>query len=154
IYVVAESGQLWAYDPASDQLVERSRMERGRTGFAVAAVGGRIYVVGGFDQVGKPIGTVAEYDVRADAWASRAVVEVYAPRSNSWTHAAPMPTPRSRLAATAARGKIVAVGGVRSALIPGRAPSLVARNEEYDPAANRWTRREPLRVARAGLAAA
>ena len=189
IYVVAESGQLWAYDPASDQLVERSRMERGRTGSAVAAVGGRIYVVGGFDQVGKPVGTVAEYDVRADAWATRApmptprgnlaavglgdrlfaiggevlgrlgpassaVVEVYAPRSNSWTHAAPMPTPRSRLAATAARGKIVAVGGVRSALIPGRAPSLVARNEEYDPAANRWTRREPLRVARAGLAAA
>src|SRR5260370_13253218 len=53
----------------------------------------------------------------------------------TWTQKAPMP---------AVRGEVAAVGDKLFALGGGGAGKAVARNEEYDPASDRWRERAPL----------
>src|SRR5260370_3200483 len=53
----------------------------------------------------------------------------------TWTQKAPMP---------AVRGEVAAVGDKLFALGGGVAGKAVARNEEYDPASDRWRERAPL----------
>jgi len=55
----------------------------------------------------------------------------------TWTQKAPMPALRGEVAAAAVGDKLFALGG-------GVAGKAVPRNEEYDPASNRWRERAPL----------
>src|SRR5215472_8104520 len=55
----------------------------------------------------------------------------------TWTQKAPTPAVRSEVAAAAVGDKLFALGG-------GVAGKAVPRNEEYDPATNRWRERAPL----------
>ena len=55
----------------------------------------------------------------------------------TWTQKAPMPAVRGEVAAAAVGDKLFALGG-------GVAGKAVARNEEYDPASDRWRERAPL----------
>jgi N-acetylneuraminic acid mutarotase len=71
---------------------------------AAAAVNGKVYAIGGFNDLGFTIATVVEYD----------------PVSNAWTTVAPMPTARNQLTAAAVNGKVYAIGG-----------ALVATVEEF-----------------------
>ena len=65
-----------------------------------------------------------------------------------WTAKAAMPTARNFLAAAApGNGKLYAVGG-------GNGGSVLATNEEYDPATNTWTAKAAMPTARSYLAAA
>jgi N-acetylneuraminic acid mutarotase len=57
-----------------------------------------------------------------------------------------MPTARATLSTSVVNGKIYAVGGVGSDLAPA-----VSTVEEYDPAANTWTKRADMPTARSGL---
>lgn len=82
-----------------------------RYGFAVASLNGKIYVVGGKNELGATLRTVEAYD----------------PASNSWTTLAPMPTARSILALVAHQGRLYALGGADAA---GRATRVV---EAYAP---------------------
>ena len=55
----------------------------------------------------------------------------------TWAQKAPMPAVRGEVAAAAAGDKLFALGGT----VAGKA---VPRNEEYDPATDRWRERAPL----------
>ena len=132
-------------------------MPEERTEVAVAALDGRIYVVGGFGGSGK----LLEYDPATDRWRERAAPPaslhhagavavggklyvvggytqswdpvastlVYDPARDQWREAARMPTARGALAVAVLGGRIHAVGGAG----PGRRNT--AAHEVYDPPA-------------------
>lgn len=100
----------------------RAPMPTPRTSAAAAAVGWKIYVIGG-QAAGGCVATVEEYDTRLD----------------TWTRKADMPTARCGLAAVELGGKIWAVGG-------GSTPSYFADRavmETYDPATDTWAATAP-----------
>ena len=111
------SGNVWG---------PQTSMPAGDYGLAAAAVNGKIYTVGGFNDPNE--------------------FQVYDPIINSWSFATPMPTPRSSLAAAALNGKIYAIGGLN-----GSTP--VATVEVYDLPSGSWGTAAPMNVARYGLAA-
>jgi N-acetylneuraminic acid mutarotase len=85
---------------------------------AAVHLGGRIYVIGGFEGLGNvPTDRVRVYDLTA----------------RTWSEAAPLPAPRGGHAAVVLAGKIHVFGG-------GNSISTIADHSVYDPAANRWTR--------------
>jgi len=147
-----------------------------RSEVGVAAVGGRVYVVGGFG------GTTVneEYDPATDRWRARAplprgvhhpgvagiagklyVVGGYAdpggqptaglweydPAGDSWRERAPLPTPRSGIAAAAVGGRIFVFGGEQPS-------GTFEQNEGYDPRADAWASFAPMPTARHGIGAA
>ncbi len=58
-------------------------------------------------------------------------------QESKWTTKADMPTPRSWFSTSVVDGKIYAIGGWNG----GNTPTL----EEYDPATDTWTKKEPIR---------
>jgi N-acetylneuraminic acid mutarotase len=97
-----------------------------------AAIGDRVYVVGGVTAVGPgPSGIVEAYDTIAD----------------HWSPVAPLPAPLRGIAAAATGGILYAVGGF------GAGDAAVADVFAYDPAADAWTTRAPLPAPRGGTAA-
>jgi hypothetical protein len=150
-------------------------MPSARTEVAVAALVGKIYVVGGFGG-----GRALEvYDPSADRWQRAAPIPralhhaaavslrgrlyviggyangwkpvdslfVYDPATDRWSTRAPLPTPRGALAAVVLNGKIHALGGVG----PNRRNTPA--HEVYDPASDTWTAAAPLPTPRDHLAA-
>ncbi len=101
-----------------------------RGAVATAAVGGKVYAIGGVLTQTNLVGL--------------ATVEEYDPATDTWTRKADMPTPRFSLSASVVDGRIYAIGG--STLAPG-----VAVVEVYDPATDTWTRRAPMPTARRNL---
>ncbi len=151
-------------------------MPSARSEVAVAALEGRVYVVGGFGG-----GRALEiYDPAADRWSRgapmpRAVhhpaavavagklyvvggfaagwspidsLYAYDPKRDSWQSLAPLPTARGALAAVVLGGRIHVLGG----MAPGRRNTPA--HEVYDPASDSWSERAPLPTARDHLAAA
>ncbi|MBX3471592.1 MAG: hypothetical protein KF878_32460 [Planctomycetes bacterium] len=57
-----------AYDPATDRWRGRAPLLVPRRGHAVAALGGRLYVVGGRTAAGSALDSVEEYDPATDTW--------------------------------------------------------------------------------------
>ncbi len=100
---------------------------------AAAALGGRIYAIGG--RIG---GSFAR---------NVAVNEAYDPATDSWRARAPMPTPRSGIAAAVLADEILVFGGESTS-------GTFEEAEGYDPAADRWTEYPPMPTARHGLGAA
>lgn len=101
---------------------------QGDGGLAAAAHNGLIYAVGGYDQ---------DNDLLSN-------LEIYNPRSNTWTSGAPMPTARGLLRATFADGRLYTVGGLDAS-----GTVVFDTVEAYDPAKNRWSSEAPIPVARA-----
>lgn len=134
LWVVASTGQLWSYDPRADAVREHRRLEPRRRGFAVAALGGRLYVVGGFDEHGAPSALVSEYDPRVDSWRMRS----------------PLPTARGNLAAAAHEDVLFAIGGDGAARLGSTSCAAV---EVFDPRADAWRPRTPMPTSRSYLAA-
>jgi len=116
-----------AYDPALDSWCEVASMATKRCRHGAAALGGKLYVMGGFD-VGE--GT------------SLAEAEVFDPKADGWQPLPSMPTARRRLAAAAVAGKVYAIGGLD---IDGEPCDAV---EAYDPLSGAWTQVASLPVAR------
>ncbi|MBW8267974.1 Kelch repeat-containing protein [Caldovatus aquaticus] len=129
------------YDPEANAWRPRSPMPTPRNHHAAAAVGGRIYAIGG--RLGGAFITVAS---------NTDVVEEYDPASDSWGAArARMPTPRSAFAAGVHGGRILVAGGeVQDA----RLMATFRAVEAYEPAANRWHVLPSMPVPRHGLAGA
>jgi N-acetylneuraminic acid mutarotase len=131
----------------------------------VAAIGNTIYVIGGFDGVGR----VEAYDVPTNEWATVANLpqprnhigaaaidgfvysvggfvgngftpadEVYRydPERDSWREMAPLPTRRGALAVAAVDGLLYAVAGNGPA-------GNVTRHDVYDPGTDEWTELPP-----------
>ena len=96
------------------------------------AAGGKMYVIGGFGEGGRPMGIVYEYD----------------PASDHWTKKASMPKPAHHAALAEWNGKIYAFGGFIPYPVPGQAGGggwqPVDNAWEYDPAADSWKALAPL----------
>ena len=100
------------FDPAANVWTKKADMPTGRNEITPtsAAVGGKMYVIGG--------------------WGGNqllAAVEAYDPATNSWETKRKMPTDRHFLATAAVRGKIYAIGGL------GKGNKPIATVEEYTP---------------------
>lgn len=89
---------------------------------AAVAVGGRVVLIGGFEE-------------QTNLPTER--VEVYHPPSHTWSSAAPLPSPRGGEAAAVLDGKIHVLGG-------GNERSTLADHDVYDPATDTWTSAAPL----------
>ena len=140
----------WEYDPAADTWKALAPMPSKRGSPVAAAVGDKIYVIGGvglaptasenflnFNTPQGVVGTVEEFD----------------PTKNTWRERSPMPTPRNHTATGAINGKIYVVGGRVGAAFIGLA-SDISVVEEYDPATDKWSApRSRMPTARSALGA-
>lgn len=138
---------MFAYDPSADSWSTRGEIPEGVNHAGFAAVGGKLYIVGGFrENTFGPTGAVRRYD----------------PATGQWQDGAPMLTPRGALAVAVLNGRIHAVGGnaADGAGLPPhehgapQADNSVATHEVYDPATNTWTRLAPMPTPRNHLGAA
>jgi hypothetical protein len=123
----------YEYNPKTDTWRMLAHMKRPRGSVGVAALGGKIYAIGGR---GLDLQTVATN-------------EVYDPVTNHWTELAPLPKARDHLAAVAVGGKIHIIGGRFSG-----SRDNTALHDVYDPATNSWQTAAPMPTARSSVAAA
>lgn len=99
-----------------------------RTHMGAAAVGGKIYIVGGVrgrDETAKNLSDVYRYD----------------PATNAWSAVASLPKARSHFASSTVvtgDGRIVIIGGVYNGRVP------LTNVTEYNPLTNRWTELDPI----------
>lgn len=117
----APVGQVERFDGERWQVVARLPGP-GLNAPAAAAVGERIYVIGGFE---------------TDTNVPSAKVHVYSQKDGGWTEAAPLPAPRGGHAAVVHEEKIHVLGG-------GNSQSTIADHSQYDPATNAWRDLAPL----------
>jgi N-acetylneuraminic acid mutarotase len=110
-------------------------MPTARQEVAVAALGTKIYVIGGFGAGAEPVATVEVYDVPTDSWQVRA----------------PYPVPVHPAAAAVAGGRLVVMGGYTGGRVGW---TRLASVHEYDPARNVWVRRASMLTPRGALAVA
>jgi N-acetylneuraminic acid mutarotase len=107
-------GKKWA--------VETSLPGEGLNAPVAVALGGLIYVIGGFEGLTN---------------VPTADVEVYDPATGQWRKAAPLPAPHGGHAAVVLDGKVHVFGG-------GNSRSTIADHSVYDPATDSWTEAAPL----------
>lgn len=93
---------------------------------AVVALGGEVYVVGGFDQLAQVVDRVEAYD----------------PQSNSWRSAAPLPDERHHVNAAVVDGVIYVLGS-----LVGLSFTAAGDVWAYDPDADAWTAKAPMPAA-------
>ena len=107
------------YDVGKNTWSSVPGMPTPRSGIGVAAVNGRVHVVGGEAYINDLVGTYRTH-------------EAFDPKTNSWTRLPPMPTPRHGLAVGEIGGKMYAISG--SNVAGGGGPHEgVKVNEIYDP---------------------
>jgi len=111
--------------------LRRARLQDARQEVGVAALQGKMYVVGGFRRNGSQTNTVEAYTFAADRW----------------QFVQPLPIALDHPAAAVARGKLYVLGGYAS----GAAVDLAL---EYDPQTDRWTAKARMPTRRGALAAA
>jgi hypothetical protein len=97
----------------------------------VAAVGGRLFVMGGYQ---------GDFVARADAW-------VYDPGTNVWTAIRPLPSARGACWAAATGGRIHLFGGTDASGADSRTTFV------YDPSTDQWTTGRDMPTARNHLVA-
>jgi len=98
----------------------------GRSGVAVAAASGLLYVIGGNDRAG----------------AALSAVQAYNPGTNSWAPKAGLPAARQGGNGAATIGGMIYVAGGKNA-----AGTLTRTLYAYNPGANSWTTRAPMPLA-------
>ncbi len=98
--------------------------------FGLAAVGGRIYVIGGINGDNQLVSTVEEYN----------------PNLNEWITKSAMPTARSDFAVAVYNDKIYVIGGKVGGIFLGN-------NEIYDPSTNSWSMGASMPTPRSDLSA-
>jgi N-acetylneuraminic acid mutarotase len=116
------SSNVWMneeYDIATNTWRTRAPMPTARSGIGVVAVNGQIHVLGGEGWVDDFGGVFRAH-------------EVFDPKSNTWSRAARMITPRHGFAAAGVGPLIYAVSGVNNAGGAGTL-SVVSVNEIFEP---------------------
>jgi N-acetylneuraminic acid mutarotase len=175
------TGVTLEYNPATNSWAQRAPMPAGsqRGASAVAAIGDRIYVAGGFR--GGSVAEFSYYDVVANTWTALAAlpgardhlvgaavnglfyaiagrngstlsgaVNIYNPVTNAWATGASMPTPRGGCMSGIVNGVIHVVGGEGNTAV---GTGIFEQHEAYDPATDTWTTREKMRTPRHGSGA-
>jgi N-acetylneuraminic acid mutarotase len=155
-------------------------MPTARQEVAVAALGGHVWVMGGFGPGAEPVATVESFDPRQHLWDVRAPLPVAVHHATAavvgerlfviggytggrvrWTPLDSVHEYVPARAAWEARAPMpTARGGLAVAVLDGRihalgggGASVSNAHEVYDPATNRWTGRNPMPTARDHLAA-
>jgi uncharacterized protein (TIGR03437 family) len=123
------------YDPVENQWTTLPNLPTQRNHLAAAAVDGKVYVIGGRFEAGA---TSPLTDV----------VEIYDPRTNSWSQGQRLPRPRGGLNAVGARGCIHVFGGEGNT---ARSNGLFDDHDVYDPFTNTWTSLTPMPIAIHGV---
>jgi hypothetical protein len=118
------------FDPATSSWTQRGSMATPRMNHSATRLGdGRVLVAGGVTNNG---GATNE-------------VEIYDPASGAWRRADPLHNPRYNHTATLlADGRVLVVGG----FTPGSNHTPTKKAELYDPATDRWTVVDSMRLAR------
>jgi len=136
IYVIggAQSNQalnvVECFDPEGNQWTALAPMPTPRSDLAAAAVGGKLYAIGGYD--GRTL----------------SAVELFDPSSNVWETLAPMPTPRSDFVAAAEAGCVYRLGGLDEYY------EALDTLERFDPVTKAWEVLKPMRIPRWSFAVA
>ena len=124
----------WEYDPVTDTWKALASMPTRRGSPVAAAVGGKIYVVGG---ASTHPGSSEPAVHPARPHRALSTVEEYDPATNTWRARSPMPTARNHAAIGVVSNKIYVIGGrVAAAFVSVSSPTDVV--EEYDPATDQW----------------
>ena len=89
-----------------------------RAGLPTSVVDGKIYAIGG------------DMKERGKMRTWGAIVQVYDPKTDTWSQAEDMPTPRGDLSSSAVNGKIYAIGGQGG---KEKHVDSLPTVEEYDP---------------------
>ena len=97
------------YDPVANSWASKAAMPSARAYLGVAAAYGRIFALGGLNNLGIVLDVVEEYD----------------PVGNSWVTRQPMPDPRREFTTAVFNDKIYAIAGIVG-------PGNVNTVEEYD----------------------
>jgi N-acetylneuraminic acid mutarotase len=114
------------YDVASNTWRAPTTMPTPRNHFAVAAVNGKIYAIGG--RMGSAFGAPGT---------DTEVVEEYTPATNMWgSEKAKMSTPRASMSWGVYNGRIVVIGGDMG---DARVSATFRTAEAYDPATDQWS---------------
>ena len=129
---------LAVYDPQADQWTVLPDVPTQRNHLAVAAIDGRLYVAGG--RFGGGVGSEMTD-----------VVEMYDPRTTTWTTVARMLVPRAGVSSIAVNGCLYVIGGEGNDADPR---GIFDQNEVYDPGTNTWRSLPPLPLATHGLTGA
>jgi N-acetylneuraminic acid mutarotase len=109
------------YDPARDEWTTVAPLPRPAVGFAVAAIGGRLYLAGGYN---------ADYsDVVADVFS-------YDPGTDSWRDETAMPTARANPGGVVWNGGFAVVGGRTTY----NASQVTGAIEVFDATSGTWSR--------------
>jgi len=113
------------YDPATNSWGSARPLLLARNHHASAAVGGRLYVIGGRVSSAFISGTSNNVDL----------IEAYDPATDLWSARPRMPTPRSAIAAGVYNGRIIIPGGeVQDSRFLGAFKAV----EAFDTATNTW----------------
>jgi len=132
-------------DIAEDSWASKARMHQERTGLGVAAMGGKIYAIGGIT-IRQYMPNIAGFVVLGfryleDLGTLVGENEEYDPDTNNWTTRTSMPTPRILFATAVYQNKIYSIGGKTNA-------GYTAVIEVYDPATDTWETKTPMPTAR------
>ena len=117
------------FDPRTGSWSRSPHLPQPRGGTAAAALGGLLYVAGGFISAPGIEETTAS-------------VIAYDPRRQTWRSVAPMPTARELLRLVTAGPYLYAVGGL------SREGNSLTTIERYDPRSNRWQTVSPMHESR------
>jgi len=134
-------GTLEVYDTETKSWVAKAPMSLPRNHHDAAAIGGKIYVVGG------RVGSCYSNGWSSNVWMN----EAYDVATDSWTTLQPMPTARSGIGVAALDGKIHVLGGEGWIDNFG---GVFRAHEIYDPATNRWSIAPRMPTPRHGFAKA
>lgn len=127
-----ETGESWAYDPATDSWSDVAAMGTAARGSGAAAtIDGKIYLAGGW----RDGAAVADFSM-------------YDPATDTWDHTLPaLAEPRDHLVVAAVGTDFYAVSGRAGAI-----SSLNARLDSFDTTTGEWTQRTSIPTARGGMA--
>lgn len=124
--------RFYRYDPATNVWKRLADAPGAHLTGGAKAIGGKLYVAGGYDQRGRVTSALHVYD----------------PATNTWATKAALPTPRAEVSAGAIGDQLYLVGGYSSA-----SGDAVARVDAYDPVTDAWASRARMPSARQGAAA-
>ena len=121
---------------ASPEWGRRATLLLPNSEMAVAQLGRKIYVIGGYPSTR----------------ISAATVQVYDNDKDSWRLTTPYPTPINHASAVGLDGLLYVIGGQTNAGGRNRTSNFTAAVHAYDPATERWTPRAPMPTARSAMA--
>jgi len=143
IYLIGDRYALHIYDISANAWSEGGAVPKNQYG-PVAAVGGKIYVIGGvylsggtlLERSGDPSATLQCANNETTGTRVTADVQAYDPATDSWTYVAALPSPRAYGAAVVLDGKIHLIGGGN---YQGPAWDNLDNHLVYDPKTDTWS---------------